>query len=240
VNLLSPHYMEMIMEELQSDNLKRFERKYVLSQNRSWIFRNILSEKRFIKIHNKRRVRSLYFDTLNFSFFRDNIEGVSNRIKPRIRWYEEAVKGKNKEFEARLEFKKKKGFVGTKTIYSLGKFKNITKLLEIVNQEKFLNRISVIIKQNVFPVLITSYNREYFISYNKKFRSTIDTNLSVQSVVNNKIKLPIDKEILELKYGIENDNDFRNNIINSNFKLRFQKFSKYSVGLLNLKKNGLI
>ena len=45
--------MEMIMEELQSDNLKRFERKYVLSQNRSWIFRNILSEKKFIKNHNK-------------------------------------------------------------------------------------------------------------------------------------------------------------------------------------------
>ena len=94
--------MEMIMEELQSDNLKRFERKYVLSQNRSWIFRNILSEKRFIKIHNKRRVRSLYFDTLNFSFFRDNIEGVSNRIKPRIRWYEEEEKGKNKEFGVKL------------------------------------------------------------------------------------------------------------------------------------------
>ena len=104
----------------------------------------------------------------------------------------------------------------------------------------FLNKLSVIIKQNVFPVLITSYTREYFIDYNKKFRSTIDTNLNVLSVLNNKIKLPINKEILELKYDLENDNNFRNNIVNSNFKLRFQKFSKYSVGLLSLKKNGLI
>ena len=110
MNLLSRHYMEMIMEELQSDNLKRFERKYVLSQNRSWIFRNILSEKKFIKNHNKRRVKSLYFDTLNFSFFRDNIEGVSNRIKPRIRWYEEVVNGKDKEFESILFLSSRRSF----------------------------------------------------------------------------------------------------------------------------------
>lgn len=228
------------MEKLQSDNIKRFERKYVLDQNKSWVFRNILSEKKFGKMHDKRKVMSLYFDTLSFSFFKDNVEGVADRIKPRIRWYENIGSNKEKKIQASLEFKKKKGFVGTKTIYNLGKFKDIDNLLKMVKQSEFLNKLSVIIKQNVFPVLITSYTREYFIHYDKKFRSTIDTNLSVVSVLNNKIKIPINKEILELKYNLENDNDFRNSIINSNFKLRFQKFSKYSVGLINLKKNGLI
>ena len=148
---------------------------------------------------------------------------------------------KIKKLQASLEFKKKKGFIGTKTIYNLGKFNDVDSLSKNGETEvSFLNKLSVIIKQNVFPVLITSYTREYFIDHNKKFRSTIDTNLNVLSVLNNKIKLPINKEILELKYNLENDNDFRNSIINSNFKLRFQKFSKYSVGLINLKKNGLI
>jgi len=232
--------MEINMEKLQSDNIKRFERKYVLDQNKSWIFRNILSEKKFSKMHNKRKVMSLYFDTLNFTFFKDNVEGVTNRIKPRIRWYEDIDDNKIKKLQASLEFKKKKGFVGTKTIYNLGKFKDVDSLLKMVKQNNFLNKLSVIIKQNVFPVLITSYTREYFIDYNKEFRSTIDTNLNVLSVLNNKIKLPINKEILEIKYDLENDNNFRNNIVNSNFKLRFQKFSKYSVGLLSLKKNGLM
>ena len=36
------------------------------------------------------------------------------------------------------------------------------------------------------------------------------------------------------------DKDFRNTIVNKNFNFRFQKFSKYVTGLLDLKKNGLI
>ena len=48
------------------------------------------------------------------------------------------------------------------------------------------------------------------------------------------------KEIMEIKYNINNDKDFRNTIVNKNFNFRFQKFSKYVTGLLDLKKNGLI
>mgnify|MGYP007063384172 FL=1 len=88
--------------------------------------------------------------------------------------------------------------------------------------------------------MITSYDREYYLSYNKKFRSTIDTNLKVLSIKNFFLKLPISKEILEIKYDTKQDKDFRNVIINPKFRFRFQKFSKYVVGLLFLKRNGLI
>ena len=43
---------------------------------------------------------------------------------------------------------------------------------------------------------------------------------------------------MEIKYNIENDDYYRNTIIDTNFNFRFQKYSKYVSGILRLK-NGL-
>ena len=88
--------------------------------------------------------------------------------------------------------------------------------------------------------MITSYDREYYLNKNRTFRATVDTNLEILSLTANHFKIPISKNILEIKYGTQHDHAFRNSIVKSNFNLRFQKFSKYVVGLLQLKKNGLI
>ena len=228
------------MEEKQSDKNLRFERKYWLDTNKSSIFKNILKGKQFNEIYKKRRVMSLYFDTLNFKFFRENIEGVGNRIKPRLRWYQGIEENKLDEINARLEIKKKIGFVGNKLNFKIGKYKNIYELIKSINQFDFQEKISNIVNIQVFPILITSYDREYYLSKDKLFRSTIDTNLKVSSVKNISHKIPMFKDIMELKYDLINDNNFRNKFISSDFKLRHQKFSKYVVGILNLKKNGLI
>ena len=45
---------------------------------------------------------------------------------------------------------------------------------------------------------------------------------------------------MEIKYNIENDDYYRNTIIDTNFNFRFQKYSKYVSGILRLKKNGFI
>ena len=80
-----------------------------------------------------------------------------------------------------------------------------------------------------------------YISKNNKLRSTIDTNIKIKSFkINNRMNIPIRKEIMELKYDVDKDLYFRNTFINKNFNFRFQKFSKYVVGVINLKKNGLI
>ncbi len=228
------------MEKLQLDKTKRFERKYVIDQNKSWIFRNMLTNKKFHQIFTKRKVVSLYFDTIDFKFFKENIEGVGIRIKPRLRWYQSVSETNNHPISITLELKRKKGFVGTKLQFNLGKFENFNDIVKSAKKFDFQNKISNIIKRQVFPILITSYDREYYLSHNKKFRSTIDTNLIVSSLQNYSMKLPLNKEILEIKYDTNHDEDFRNTITNNNFKFRFQKFSKYVVGLLNLEKNGLI
>ena len=232
--------MEIYMEEQQLDKNLRYERKYWLDTDKSLIFKNILKDKQFNEIYKKRRVMSLYFDTLNFKFFKENIEGVGNRIKPRLRWYDDVQENKLNKIDVRLEIKKKKGFVGNKLNYKIGKYKNIYELIKSINQFDFQEKISNIVNIQVFPILITSYDREYYLSKDKLFRSTIDTNLKVSSVKNISHKIPMFKDIMELKYDLTNDNNFRNKFISSNFKLRHQKFSKYVVGILNLKKNGLI
>jgi len=228
------------MENLLTDNTQRFERKYVIEPNKSWIFRSTLIEKKFMQIYSARKVLSLYFDTIDYKFFKENIEGVGTRIKPRLRWYQNKNEINKSPIHTVLELKRKKGFVGTKLQFKLDKYSNINELIEKVNKFDFQNKISNIIKRQVFPILITSYDREYYLSQNKKFRSTIDTNLKVISLKNHSIKLPISKEIMEIKYNTNYDNDFRNIITNNKFRFRFQKFSKYVVGLLSLKKNGLI
>lgn len=230
--------MGINMEERLSDN-SRFERKYVIDKNKSWLFRGMLKEKNFFKTFKTRKVNSIYFDTIDFKYFKENIEGVGQRIKPRLRWYEYS-KNEKKHINIVLEIKSKNGFVGTKKQFNFGKFKNLEDLSVNIKKYNFTNKISKIVQQQVFPILITSYNREYFLDENKILRSTIDTELKVIPMSNLKFELPIFKEILEIKYNTIYDNEYRRMISGPKFRFRFQKFSKYVAGLLYLKKNGLI
>ena len=230
----------MYMEKLHQDK-SRFERKYLVNQHLAWKFRYVLNAKGFKIAYPKRKINSIYFDTYEYSFFKDNVEGVKNRIKPRIRWYENLDSSSKNINKMILEIKKKEGFVGTKEFYDLNLKIKTSEIYKTINDYYFLKKISAIVGKNVFPILQTSYLREYYLSRNDKFRSTIDTSLHVKNIrYQNNFKVPMGKEIMEIKYNINNDEDFRNTIVNKNFNFRFQKFSKYVTGLLDLKKNGLI
>ena len=41
----------------------------------------------FRESYSRRIVNSIYLDTSSHSFVEDNLAGISNRVKPRIRWY---------------------------------------------------------------------------------------------------------------------------------------------------------
>ena len=101
------------MEKQLLDNNRRFERKYISELNKSWMFRDKLIEKNFIKIYEKRKVISLYFDTVDYKFFKDNIEGTGNRIKARLRWYQNSNHTNNK-IKTTLELKKKEDLLEQK------------------------------------------------------------------------------------------------------------------------------
>ena len=212
--------------------MKRFERKYIERKNNAYLFKNFLVINRFYKKYDKRIVSSLYFDDLNFSSFKDNVDGNTQRLKTRIRWYNETPDLIN------LEIKNKNGFLGWKDTIKLKNIKNIEENLRNYPNSELENYLKKIFKKNMFPIIKTKYLREYYEHVHGNVRATIDTQLEFFSVKTN-FKINFDKEILEFKYPASDDQIFRNYIIPKN-NFRFQKFSKYVVGVNLLNRNLLL
>ena len=212
--------------------MKRFERKYIERKNNAYLFKNFLFTKRFYKKYDKRIVNSLYFDDFNFSSFKDNVDGNTQRLKTRIRWYNEIPDLIN------LEIKNKNGFLGWKDTIQLKNIKSIEENIRNYTNSELENYLKKIFKKNMFPVIKTKYSREYYEYAHENIRATIDTQLEFFSVKTN-FKINFDKEIMEFKYPASNDQIFRNYIIPKN-NFRFQKFSKYVVGVNLFNRNLLL
>ena len=212
--------------------MKRFERKYIERKNNAYLFKNFLVTNKFYRKYDKRIVNSLYFDDLNFSSFKDNVDGNTQRLKTRIRWYNESSDLIN------LEIKNKNGFLGWKDTIKLKNIYNIEKDIRNYPNSQLEYFLKKIFKKNMFPIIKTKYLREYFEYAHGDIRATLDTQLEFLSVKTN-FKINFDKEILEFKYPASNDQLFRDYIIPKN-NFRFQKFSKYVVGVNLLNRNLLI
>tara|TARA_Y100000816_G_scaffold194241_1_gene141868 strand:- start:52 stop:690 length:639 start_codon:yes stop_codon:yes gene_type:complete len=212
--------------------MKRFERKYIERKNNSYLFKNFLLTKRFHRKYQKRIVNSLYFDDLNFSSYKDNVDGNTHRLKTRIRWYND-----NSDF-INLEIKNKNGFLGWKDTIKLKNIYNIEENIRNYSNSQLENNLKKILKKNMFPIIKTKYLREYYEYGHGNIRATIDTQVEFFSIKKN-FKINFDKEIMEFKYPVSNDQLFRECIIPKN-NFRFQKFSKYVVGVSLLSRNLLV
>tara|TARA_Y100000591_G_C21592900_1_gene574092 strand:+ start:82 stop:750 length:669 start_codon:yes stop_codon:yes gene_type:complete len=210
--------------------INRFERKFVFKQTSA---KNIeilikLSKVGFYEIFYERYINNIYFDTINFDNYYDNIDGVSDRVKHRIRWYNDFFLNSK---DAVFEIKRRKGLLVNKETLLLDNFHlneniNISKYL---NQKCELQKKELIHNHNLFPVLINRYKRRYFLSRDKKFRATIDSNIEASSINRytkfNFITFYENSVILELKYDISYDSEV--NSITNLFKTRLNKNSKY-------------
>ena len=65
----------------------RIERKFVLGKYRETELESILKLNGFKLLHPRRKIESIYLDTVNYDFAKDNINGISKRKKIRFRWY---------------------------------------------------------------------------------------------------------------------------------------------------------
>ena len=74
----------------------------------------IRSDLFFTTHHPQRKINSIYFDDINFTSIRENLDGVSNK-KIRIRWYK-----RQKLIHPQLEIKAKKGSETFKEFNQLG------------------------------------------------------------------------------------------------------------------------
>ena len=71
----------------------RYEIKIPISKFNETIFLNWILSLKQLKIQNEsREINNIYYDTLNFESAKDNLDGISNRTKYRIRWYKKNLK----------------------------------------------------------------------------------------------------------------------------------------------------
>ena len=207
---------------------KRLERKWAYNNVNNLILYNALLRSNFyFSVHYpKRQINSLYFDDLNYSSINENLDGISEKKKYRIRWYGSKNKLNNPIFEIKI----KKNFENYKKLFNLKeldnlfifKYKNLDFTKEFLNNKYRFNKI-------IYPVLTTHYDREYFISNNGLVRATMDYNLQSVYVRENK-DLNINRNyysntILEMKYDVNVDKYVRDNL--KNISSRLSRNSKY-------------
>ena len=214
-------------------NQNRIEKKFVFGKYKVDFLEKILISKGFIKSFSSRNVSSIYLDTFNFDFVKDNINGVSQRKKIRFRWY-------NDDFsKIYLEEKNKQNFLVKKNISKAINLKKDQNLVQNL-QKYFLNLDQIYNNFNFRFVLKTNYLRSYWINNQKNIRATIDTNLSTSPINDLNRKLDLNETILEFKFSPSNEGLFRNLFSQNNFNLRSKKYSKYLQSFSILDDSGLI
>ena len=214
-------------------NNERIEKKFVLGKYKEDYIKKILTISGFKKSFSSRYINSIYLDTLNFDFAKDNINGVSRRKKIRFRWYNDDYS------KIYLEEKNKQNFFVKKITSKAIDFVNKKDLVENL-KGYFLNLNKIHNNFNYQFVLQTNYLRSYWISNDKKIRATIDTNINTSPINNLNQRLELNETILELKFSTSNEKFFRNLFNQNNFNLRSKKYSKYLQSFNLLENSGLI
>ena len=218
----------------EKKNEYRFERKFVYRDiNEKYLLYLIKKNPAcFKEIFYERTINNIYFDDQNMNNFWANIDGLSYRVKPRIRWY-----GNNlREVEnPLLEFKIKNGPLGFKEYFKLENFQ-IGEIFNSLKQQALFsglpqNKEHCVLLRNMIPTVINSYKRRYFQSFDRKFRITIDKDIKYYSADDKLKEIPYDSKcyIIEVKYN-EEDNTEAGRVING-LDLTLGKNSKYVNGV---------
>ena len=191
----------------------------------------------FKKSFPDRFVNNIYFDTFDRQFVNENLDGLSVRTKPRMRWYGQKF---GEVVSPKLELKHKKNALGTKSVYSLekGNFKlednfNPNDLVQFILSQDIPDTVRSFLKF-LTPVLLNNYLRDYYVSADNKFRITVDYAINynslefLQSNLVDSAVTPLNNVIIEVKYDKINC-DIADNIT-SFIPFAITKSSKYVTG----------
>ena len=218
-------------KNIKSNEVKnnwRFERKFSLSYTEYLQFEKMMLISDLELLHPDRKINNCYLDTIGNSAVTESIEGYSEKMKTRFRWYGEFYQNTT----PRLEFKLKQNASNKKEVYKLSEvlidsnfdWKSYIQDIRVylLNSHKFY------LPDGLRPVLLNSYERSYYTNFDKSFRLTIDKNLKFSSpngIVRNHRPYQIDRVIIELKS--KNSDPLNNFSILKNLG----KFSKFTTGI---------
>lgn len=213
-------------------NESRIEKKFVLGKHKDDFLKKFLLLNGFTKQFPDRRISSIYVDTINYDFVRDNINGVSERKKIRFRWYN------GDENKIYIEEKNKKNFQVWKNIEKIQLSKNYKELVFKLKEYFVSKNINKVKNFNYKFILKTDYKRSYWISNDKKFRATIDIDINSSSLKNFLKPIYLPDTVLEFKFSPKYESDFRDFFNSRSSHLRTQKYSKYVRSFIALENSG--
>ena len=215
----------------------RFERKFIIPERLTHSIEEVIKSNSALmrKIFYPRFVNNIYFDNPSFRFYFENIDGVCERMKMRIRWYGNL---KDRIKKPVLELKQKHGLTGTKSFFRMPSF-NLSDIyqpgfLSSLFQKANLDMRKKNLMLSLKPTLINRYQRKYFLSLDQKFRLTIDDHLeyfpvsSPEQLSSGGLKDSLSM-IMELKYSPIYQLESAN--ITQEFPFRVKKNSKYVRGV---------
>ena len=188
----------------------------------------------FREIYHARRVNNLYLDTFDDRDYCDNVDGLSDRCKTRVRWYGRTF---GLVEAPTLELKIKRCYLGTKRSYPLVPFAvergfSASDLDEAIAKSELAPGLRLDLRQ-LEPRLLNCYRRKYFLSGSGRFRATIDWDLSYYAVTRRSNGFrhcvrDVRHTVLELKYEV--GADAAADEISSRFPFRVTRSSKYVMG----------
>jgi len=221
----------------------RYERKFLLAAHSEKQVECVVKRHRAImrEIFEERYINNLYLDSPNLESYYDNVHGVKNRTKFRIRWYGELLGLVESPV---LEIKAKQDLLGQKVSFALKPFE--------LNHEFSTAMLHEVVRGSDIPkdiqhrllsfevTLLNRYRRKYFQSADHRFRMTIDKDLEFcrMSVLSNRfLNRCFDHRhvILELKYAATELDGLA--MFSREFPFRVTKSSKYVSGIRAI--NGL-
>ncbi|MCS7090381.1 MAG: polyphosphate polymerase domain-containing protein [Verrucomicrobiota bacterium] len=216
--------------------LPRYERKFLphglsLADTLAMIHRHPAG---FREMYPPRYVNSVYFDTMDLADYHDHVSGVPYRRKVRVRWYGDL---EGHVAQPILEQKQKRGHVVWKESSGLAPLaihgRNWYQSVCGAWDANGLNESVRFVLCHRQPVLLTRYLRRYYVSADKQFRLTVDTDLEFhtplqpRSYRNYNPHTP--RIVLELKFSLHAVEHAA--MLTRHFPFRMVRCSKYVLGV---------
>ena len=174
-----PHFTLIETGEARKDLERRREVKFLFRSADLGKVRGLLQSELRRQVHNKTAstVQSLYFDSPDFSACHDNLDGVGERRKLRLRWYDTPLPERHFFLELkwrsnRITGKHRLQFDSSVSLSALS-YSEIRRQLSRVVPDRFQRPLELYSE----PVVLVSYRREHFVSFDRAIRLTLDYDL---------------------------------------------------------------
>jgi SPX domain protein involved in polyphosphate accumulation len=218
----------------------RYERKYVTADPAARLTADILAHPGlFSEVYYPRQIVSVYFDTPEYKFYHDNLMGLPQRLKVRLRWYRQPneevgqithplhleVKIRLNDLMTKQTLALQQNF-GGRRINEEAVRQNLTSLVQASLQTQIPNALSL------QPMLLNTYLRRYFYSQYYDVRLTLDDELRfcpITTFASNRGWQRVSSRIVEAKYAPEQDVKMAE--IVKYLPLTITKSSKYIMGM---------